>query len=306
MTTNSVSGKNVALVLSGGGARGFAHIGAIEELETRGYHITSVAGTSIGSMVGGLFATGHLPEVKQWLLKLDWGKIISLLDVSLSTSHVVKGERIINALNELVPDRRIENLPIPFCAIATDLRTNSEVVFDRGSLYAAMRASIAIPSVFSPLRTKRFLLVDGGMVNPLPLNRVVRRSAGDDILVAVNMSGREGGTHVPGGKASAGAAVSVLPALSAERSRFWDKMKVLLSVNALAENNYYYIMHRSSMMMIEQLAALSLRITPPDVLAEIPMNRFGVFEFDNAEEIIEAGRAEMRRALDAYESGAGE
>lgn len=142
--------KNVALVLSGGGARGFAHIGAIEELERRGYRITSVAGTSIGSMVGGIFATGHLKEAKEWLLQLDWREIISLIDVTLSTSYMVKGERIINALVDIVPDCRIEQLPMPFVAIATDLRRNQEIVFDRGSLYAAIRASISIPSVFSP------------------------------------------------------------------------------------------------------------------------------------------------------------
>ncbi|MBQ5879388.1 MAG: patatin-like phospholipase family protein, partial [Alistipes sp.] len=135
--------RNVALALSSGGPRGFAYIGAIEELEARGYTITSVAGSSIGSLVGGVYATGHLAEFKEWLFALNGWKVFSLMDLSMSANHFVKGEKIIAAMQEIVPDVNIEELPIAFRAIATDLYTGEEVVFDSGKLFTAIRASIS-------------------------------------------------------------------------------------------------------------------------------------------------------------------
>ena len=139
--------QKVALVLSSGGPRGFAYIGAIEELEHRGYEITSIAGTSIGSLVGGIYAAGKLEEVKEWLYDLDAWKVFSLMDLSLSLNHLVKGDKVIDALKEIVPDIDIENLKIPYCAVATDFYTGEEVVFKSGKLFQAIRASISIPSL---------------------------------------------------------------------------------------------------------------------------------------------------------------
>ena len=141
--------KDVALVLSSGGPRGWAYIGAIEELVSRGYRITSVAGTSIGSLVGGIFAAGKLEEVKEWLFTLDAWKVFGLMDLSLSMNHIVKGDKVIGALKDIVPDVNIEDLDIPYRAVAADLYTGEEVVFDRGPLFDAIRASISIPSVIS-------------------------------------------------------------------------------------------------------------------------------------------------------------
>jgi len=163
--------KNVALVLSSGGARGLAHIGAIEELERRGYCITSIAGCSMGALIGAMYAAGKLAEVKEWMVQLDKKKILSLVDFSFSLNHLVKGEKVMDALKEIVPDVNIEDLPIPYAAVATDWNSGKEVVFKKGSLYEAVRSSISIPLFFNPVRKGEMLLVDGGLVNGLPLNR---------------------------------------------------------------------------------------------------------------------------------------
>ena len=178
--------KNVALVLSGGGPRGFAYIGAIEELESRGYRITSIAGTSIGSLIGGVYAAGKLDDVKQWLYSLDVWNMFSLIDFSLSMNHLVKGDRIISALKDIVPQINIEDLNIPYKAVATNLYTGEEVVFSSGDLFSAIRASISIPTLFKPVEYNDSLLIDGAMSNCLPINRVERTPG--DILVAFDVN----------------------------------------------------------------------------------------------------------------------
>lgn len=182
--------RRVALVLAGGGARGVAHIGAIEELESQGFEIGAVAGTSMGALVGGVYASGYLEPFKEWMCALDKYKVFSLVDFALSTEGLVKGDRVMEAMKELVPDVEIEQMPVPFAAVAADLLTGSEVVLDSGGLYDAIRASISIPSVFRPVHRDGRVLVDGGTVNPLPLNRV-RREEGD-LLVAVDVSAQFG------------------------------------------------------------------------------------------------------------------
>ena len=178
--------KKVALVLSSGGPRGFAYIGAIDELLDRGYEITSVAGTSIGSLIGGMYAAGRLPEVKKWLFSLDTWKIFTLMDLSISRNHLVNGDRVINALMEIVPDINIEDLEIPYKAIATDFYTGEEVVFDRGDMFHAIRASISIPSLFRPVKYAGRTLIDGGIANTMPMDRVDRTEG--DIMVAINVN----------------------------------------------------------------------------------------------------------------------
>ncbi len=144
--------RKVALVLSGGGARGIAHIGAIEALEEAGFEISSVAGTSMGALVGGMFAAGRLAEFRDWICSLDRYKVLGMVDLAFSSEGLVKGNRVMKALKSLVPDVRIERLAVPFAAVSADLVTGREVVFDHGDLFGAVRASISIPSVFQPVR----------------------------------------------------------------------------------------------------------------------------------------------------------
>ena len=144
--------KKVALVLSSGGPRGFAYIGAIEELLRRGYAISSVTGTSAGSLVGGVYAAGGLEPFKEWVSGLTPAQVMTLMDPSFTRTALVKGERLMREIRKRVPDVRIEDLPIPFTAVATDLYTGEEVLFREGPLFDAVRASISIPSMFVPVR----------------------------------------------------------------------------------------------------------------------------------------------------------
>ena len=280
---------NVALVLSSGGARGYAHIGAIEALQERGYNITGVAGTSMGALVGGIFCTGHMPEVKEWMLSLSRRDRLGLYDVSLSKSHLFKGEKIINALLKIVPDCNIDELKTPFRAIATDLIRSREIVFDRGSLYAAIRASIAIPTYYSPLRTRTMLLVDGGIVNPLPLNRAPRTEG--DILVAVNVSAPN----------DEDLRKQRIRAQAQYRSALPVWLRRIMPLPDKFSTNYITLLQDTINTQIQRHTVLALKITPPDLLVSIPMNRFGGSDYDHAAKIIREGYQRMNEAIDSYE-----
>ena len=241
-------------MLSTGGARGLAHVGAIDQLLSMGYHIRAVSGTSMGALVGGMYAAGKLEEFKQWMQTIDRKKILSLIDFSLSISHISKGERIIKALKDVVPDVNIEDLPIPYSAIATDAITGTEVVFTSGSLYEAIRASISLPLFFSPVKSDGRLLVDGGLVNPLPLNRVMRSK--EDLLVAVNVSGHDYLGQVKLRK--------VVRETASERSRMMSFINRIIPEDA--DINYYTLMNRSVSIMIQKNAELSVKLLRPDIL----------------------------------------
>jgi NTE family protein len=177
----------IALALGGGGARGYAHIGVIQVLEERGFRIAAIAGTSMGALVGGLHAAGQLPAYADWVGGLTQRDVLRLLDPSLRAPGAIRGEKILARVSELLDGVRIEDLPIPFTAVATDLLARREVWFQRGPVDAAIRASIALPSIFTPVMLNGRLLVDGGLMNPLPLAPVAASHA--DATVAVTLSG---------------------------------------------------------------------------------------------------------------------
>ena len=285
---NKKERKEVALVLSTGGARGLAHIGAIDELLDHDYHIHSVAGTSMGALIGGMYAAGKLDDFREWMLTIDRKKIIKLLDFSLSQHHIVKGERIIEAMKSVVPDVRIEDLEIPYCAIATDAVSGTEVVFTHGSHYEAIRASISLPLFFSPVRLDDKILIDGGLINPLPLNRVKRQKG--DLLVAVNVSGHDYRGQVELRK--------MIREQQNEKSRFMSLINKFLPDDA--GMNYYTLLNRSTSIMINRNAQLQLKLTPPDILVDIPMNRYDTFDFDKMERLAAIGRTKTHRAIDRF------
>ena len=273
--------RKVALVLSSGGARGYAHIGAIRALLQMDYDITSVTGTSMGALVGGLYCAGKLDEAEQWFKSLTRREVISLTDISLGKNYLVKGEKVMHTLEEFAPDRQIEALPIPFRAVAADLVSQREVVFSKGSLYRAMRASISMPSVFKPIKIAHHVLVDGGMVNPLPLNRAPRTEG--DLLVSVNVS--------------APASMEIEEEREIKRQRERQGRSILLSLQRFISSfvpdkvtsNYLTLMSSAISLQIQRNTFMAQKLTPPDVAINIPMNRFGVFDFDRAEEIIQTG-----------------
>lgn len=283
--------KKIALVLSGGGARGLAHIGAIETLESHGYEITSIAGCSMGAFIGGMYAAGKLPEVKDWVLALDRRKVLFLVDFSLSLTHLVKGDRVMEALKEIVPDVNIEDLPIPYTAVATDWNSGKEVIFDHGSLYDAIRASISIPLFLNPVRREDMLLVDGGLVNSLPLNRVVRHSG--DLLFGINVS-----THDYQGE--------LLMQQFVERKLLSKSMPAAV-MNRIMKHfeginiNYVTLLMRTIAIMLEQNTRQQILISRPDLVVQVPMKRYGVFDFDKAAAILQIGKHKTSRALRRFE-----
>jgi NTE family protein len=281
--------KDVALVLSSGGARGLAHIGAIEELEAQGYNITSIAGCSMGALIGGVYAAGKLETFRDWMKTVDRKKMLELTDFSLSLNHIVKGSRIIEAIMEFVPDMPIENLPIPYCAVATDLKAGHEVVFRKGSLFDAIRASISLPSFYEPVHRDGMILIDGGVTNPIPMNRVERHKG--DILIGIDVSGHDY------------AAQSQLQQELAEkrkRSRSLSQQILNKLIPDNLEFNYYTMPSRVSSLMIRQNSILMAQLTKPDVLVDIQMSRYDGFDYDKSEKIIAVGRQKTLQALNMY------
>ena len=266
--TKGTKKKDVALVLSSGGAKGLAHIGAIEELEAHGYHISSIAGCSMGALIGGVYAAGKLEEFREWMKTVDKKKMLELTDFSLSLNHLVKGKKIIEAIMEFVPDVAIEDLPIPFCVVATDLKAGKEVLITKGSLFQAIRASISIPSFYEPVQRDDMILVDGGIVNPTPLNRVQRQP--EDILVGIDVSGHDYKAQ-------------------------WEEHQNL---------NYFTVLSRSSSLMIHQNSLLMAKIMKPDIFVGVQMGQYGIFDYDKSEEIIAIGRLKTALAISQYEENA--
>ena len=284
-----VKTKNVALALSSGGARGLAHIGAIEELEAQGYHISSIAGCSMGALIGGVYAAGKLNEFREWMKTIDRKKMLGLIDFSLSLNHIVKGTRIIEAIMEFVPDVNIEDLPIPYCAVATDLKAGREVMFRKGSLFKAIRASISLPSFYEPVKRNDMILIDGGIINPLPLNRV-KRQAGD-ILVGVDVSGHDYKAQWD--------ELQRLTAIQKHDKSLKSKILDMLIPDNI-EFNYYTVLSRASSLMIRQNSILMAKLTNPDILVDIQMNRYGTFDFDKSEKLIAIGHQKTSQAIDKY------
>ncbi|TFH20749.1 MAG: phospholipase [Bacteroidia bacterium] len=288
--------QKVALVLSGGGARGIAHIGVIEELERLGYEITSIAGTSMGSMVGGVYALGKMEEFRDWICTLDKRKVFSLLDFTLSKQGLIKGDKVLNKIRDFIPDTRIEELPIPYAAVAVDLINKKEVVFREGSLYHAVRASIAIPSVLTPVKGEHSLLVDGGVMNNLPMNHVHRTEG--DLLVAVNVN-----ADVPPYKPA-----TVDKEASKKHSLYQEKIKDFY--NQLLKRHpqeheddnlgYFSLLSRTIDLLTMQMANLALQNYHPDILVEVSHESCSIFDFYKAEEMLETGRQMARATLDSY------
>jgi len=278
--------KDVALVLSSGGARGLAHIGAIEELEAQGYRITSIAGCSMGALIGGVYAAGKLKEFREWMKTVDRKRMLELTDFSLSINHIAKGSRILEAIMEFVPDMPIEDLPIPYCAVATDLKAGREVVFRKGSLFDAIRASISLPSFYEPVHRDDMILIDGGVTNPIPLNRVVRHEG--DILVGVDVSGHDYKKQS-----------EIQQELAEKRKRSTSLSQQILNklIPDNLEFNYYTMLSRVSSLMIRQNSILMTQLMKPDVLVDIQMSRYGGFDYDKSEKLIAIGRQKTQQAL---------
>jgi len=282
--------KNVALVLSSGGARGCAHIGAIKVLDQNGYKITSVAGTSMGALVGGIYATGQLLQFEEWISSLDIKEVLRLTDFSISKKGLVKGKKVIDKIKQIVPERNIEDLSIPFCAVATDIIEGTEAVFTEGNLYEAIRASISIPTVFQPVKIGNRYFVDGGLTNPIPVNRVKRHK--DDLLVVVNVS-----SPIPYEKKSIEIEKLSDKKYSEQIKLIKEKLNNLIPTKKTEDIGIFNLTNKSISTMMRKISDLTLEKHKPDLLINISKESFGTYDFYKAKEIIEEGESATLSAL---------
>lgn len=254
-------GQKIALVLSTGGARGIAHIGVIEELLKQGFEIASVAGCSMGALVGAAYVSGSLEELKRMLCTLKRRDILTLIDPTLSSKGFIKGDKIMQLIETIIPDKRIEDLAIPYLAVATDLQFEQERIIDVGSLLDAIRASIAIPNLFTPYKSQNHDWVDGGLSCPLPL-QYVKRTTGDRLVASVAY-------------------------------HLYDLQGNFKELKA----NRYFFASQPSTVMIQKNIELSLQLYPADLLIKSPTRDYNIFQFYKAKELIEIGRKAAQQAL---------
>ena len=295
----------VTLVLSGGGARGIAHIGVIEELERRGYEIASVAGTSMGALVGGVYADGALDPFRDWMLSLDKRKVFNLVDFTWSRLGVVKGDKFFNKMRDFIPDTPIEDLKIPYAAVAVDLINNKEVVFRKGSLFDAIRASVSIPSVLTPVKTTDGLLIDGGVMNNIPIDHVKRIPG--DLLVVVNVNAS---IPVSPTKNSRQEADKQKRAYQKKMEEFQAQLQKILphgssekpSPSHEDRMSYFNLIDKTISLMTDHMAQMSLKHFSPDMLIEVSRDSCGTFDFFKAREMIEMGREAAVLVLDKLET----
>jgi NTE family protein len=332
VTTTSVPDSGgVSLVLGSGGARGYAHIGVIEQLIVQGFRIQSIAGSSMGALVGGVYAAGKLDQYRNWVGSMQKYDVWRMLDWTLTGGGFIKGDRIMNALRDLVGETRIEDLSIPYTAVAVDIDTQREVWLSRGSLFDAIRASIATPAIFRPYRNRGRTLVDGGLLNPVPVSATLRDLTDCTIAVDVNALAESLGSDEI--DMSAGSLLASDGALRASREDaeqglagqaspeviepldvapaargvggYWNKTGKRL--DSFSEKRA----HREDppepgvvelfVCSIETVQAtvtrLKLAAQPPDLLITIPRNACAFYEFHRAEELIAIGRRRAREAL---------
>ncbi|MEO4046619.1 patatin-like phospholipase family protein [Pseudomonas sp. CAU 1711] len=327
--------KRVALVLGSGGARGYAHIGVIEELEARGYEIGCIAGCSMGAVVGGIYAAGKLQDYRAWTESLDYLDVLRLLDVSFRLG-AIRGEKVFGKIHEMVGEIDIEDLAIPYTAVATDLTNQQEIWFQEGCLHKAMRASAAIPSLFTPVTQGTRMLVDGGLLNPLPIVPVV--SSHCDLIVAVNLNAQNQKQYsLPvierpaafKGKIDQlmGSLSARLPFLRREVDEEEDEKLIAELDNPWVEPkpprepddsapksasgsrelgnvgpaSLLELVNLSFETMQSSLAQYKIAGYPPDILINVPKRVCRFFEFHKAPELIQLGRQITADTLDKYE-----
>jgi NTE family protein len=287
-------GPTVSLVLGSGGARGIAHIGVIHWLVENGYEIRSVCGCSIGALVGGAFAAGKLVEFEDWICAVTEREMFRLLDISWRISGLVKGDRIIDTLKELVGDRLIEELPIIYTAVAANLDSEREVWLRKGSLFDAIRASMSLPLLLTPRIVNGETLIDGGVLNPVPIAPTF--GDGTDLCIAVNLGGAPGRPEIKSPEVVTSNNDSD-SGLRARINTFIDKWCTGHEGDNAKDWGPFEIANQAFDAMQAAISRQKLAVYPPDVLIEIPRNACGTMEFQRAAEMIALGREKAELAL---------
>ncbi|UFH58505.1 patatin-like phospholipase family protein [Sulfurovum mangrovi] len=278
----------VSLVLGSGGARGYAHIGVIETLEKRGYEIVSISGASMGALIGGLYACGKLDAYKEWVLGLDPLDVASLVDFSFDSSGLIKGDKVFDKIAEMIGEEEtFETLPIKFTAVATDVVRKKEVWFQSGNLLQALRASIAIPTIFTPVKVDEMILTDGGILNPLPVAPTM--SDISDLTIAVNLYADTPKPEIE---------------ISDEEKKQTNSfsrvfLELLEKFNPKKEElTMFDILDKTLDTMQNGLTRYRLGGYPPDILIEISKDVCNTYDFHKSLEVIEQGRKAAEKQLD--------
>lgn len=286
--------KSISLVLGSGGARGHAHIGVIRAIEERGIEIRNIAGTSMGAVIGGIYAADKLDTYVDWANRLGKNDVVRLLDFSFSWTSIFKGERIIEVLRELIGDCKIEDLDRGFTAVATALDDQREIWLTSGPLFRAIRASTAVPGVFAPVELNGMVLVDGGLVNPIPIAPTLTDST--DLTIAVNLSGMTEKYRPPVAKKA--------QVESASDKNYREKISEFISNMMDDEDSGESkldaadLLVKSIDVMQGAIARLKLAAYTPDKVVDIPRDACSFFEFNRAEEMADLGYEKTTRALD--------
>ena len=323
-----MAGNRVALALGSGGARGYAHIGVITELQERGYEIVGVAGSSMGALVGGLQAAGKLDEFAEWAKSLTQRAVLRLLDPKITAAGVLRAAKILDAVRDILGEVTIEELPIPYTAVTTDLIAGKSVWLQRGPVDEAIRASIAIPGVITPHILDGRLLADGGILDPLPMAPIAAVNA--DLTIAVSLSGSEAGGRYEPTDAEPRATTEWL-------NRMWRSTSSLLDTNAarslldtqtgrsmlsrfssiadeeeepddvpdggfVPKMGSFEVMNRTIDIAQAALARHTLAAYPPDLLIEVPRTACRSLEFHRAAEVIDIGHELTAQAIKTLES----
>ncbi len=293
----------VSLVLGSGGARGLAHIGVIRWLESNGFAIRSVAGASMGALIGGIYAAGELDAYESWARALRQSDVLRLLDIAWHPSGLFKGERVIETLRGLIGERNIEDLPIAFTAVATDVELEKEVWLNRGPLFDAIRASIAVPTVFTPCEINGRRLLDGGLVNPVPIAPTL--GDGTDLTIAVDVAGpRESASSQPAvqplppvNPAWLGQSAGVLSGYHRRIIAFIDELQGKLGVQPTDQWGLGDVIQGSFETMQGIVSRFKLAAYTPDAIVTIPRDAARAFEFHRAAELIDRGWREADLSL---------
>jgi NTE family protein len=288
----------IGIALGSGSARGWAHIGILRALEEIGIKPDIVAGSSIGSLVGGAYAAGKLEEFEQWILQLDSGSIASFMDISWTGGGLIEGEKLIAFFEEKYQQRNIEDLPVSYGAVTTDLATGREVWLQKGDLGDAVRASIALPGLFTPAFKDDRWYIDGGIVNPVPIS--LCKAMGADVVIAVNLNGDIVGKHL---RKEEKAPQKREEPDSLFKSELWDQAIAKISEKLSANETLadMFKPHKKELGMFEVISSsiniMQDRITrsrmagdPPDVILSPRLAHFGMMDFDKADIAIQEGR----------------
>lgn len=292
--------KTVSLILGSGGARGLAHIGVIQYLQENDYDIQFISGSSMGALVGGVFAAGKLDEFSEWFKSLSKTDILGLADIAWERSGLIKGDKLFNHLKEMIGNPDIKELNIPFTAVATDIDNEREVWLQQGSMLDAVRASIALPMIFTPVHRHGRTLIDGGVLNPIPIAPTFGQT--NDLTIAVNLGGKPQQVEKQQSAEDEEEKASWLNNVS----DFFEGVKQRLLPKGSDSNtpfnwDMYDVSNKAFDSMQSSLARQKIAAYPPDILIEISRDACGMLEFNQASKMIELGYQAAKDVIEKHQ-----